>query len=117
MTLCDSDYRFMTIVWDNAPIGSGELAKLCNDILGWKKSTTYTQIKKLCQKGYIKNENAVVYVLIDKEKVLTSQSDEFVEKTFNGSLPMFLTAFLEGKKLSEKEAEKLKGLIDSYKEE
>lgn len=66
LKLCDSDYRFMSIVWDYAPIPSGKLVKLCNEILGWKKSTTYTTIKKMSEKGYIKNENAVVTVLISK---------------------------------------------------
>lgn len=107
----------MTVVWDHAPVGSGELVKLCNEKLGWKKSTTYTQIKKLSLKGYIKNENAVVSVLIKREEALSSQSDNFMQKTFKGSLPMFLTAFLDGKKLTKKEADKLKELIDSYKEE
>ena len=69
LKLCDSDYRFMSIVWDYAPIPSGKLVKLCNGILGWKKSTTYTTIKKMSEKGYIKNENAVVTVLISKERV------------------------------------------------
>ena len=75
LKLCDSDYRFMTVVWDYAPINSGELAALCLKELGWKKSTTYTTIKKLCEKGYIKNENAVVSVKIPREKVQSQESD------------------------------------------
>ena len=110
--LCDSEYRFMTIVWENAPIGSGELVKLCNDILGWKKSTTYTAIKKLSEKGYIKNENATVSVLVEQQLVQRDESNYFVERTFGGSLPGFLTAFLGGKSISKEEADKIKKIID-----
>lgn len=114
LKLCDSDYRFMSVVWDYAPIPSGKLVKLCNEILGWKKSTTYTTIKKMSEKGYIKNENAVVTVLISKERVQRDESDYFVERTFGGSLPNFLTAFLGGKKISAEEAQKIKDIIDRY---
>lgn len=116
LKLCDSDYRFMLIVWEHAPVNSGELVKLCNEILGWKKSTTYTTIKKLCEKGYIRNENAIVSVLIEKERVQTDESEYFVKRTFGGSLPQFLTAFLGGKKISAEEAQKIKDLIDQHSE-
>lgn len=115
LKICDSDYRFMLIVWEHAPINSGELVKLCNQILGWKKSTTYTTIRKMCEKGYIVNENATVSVLIEKDQVQADESEYFVERTFGGSLPQFLTAFLQGKKISEKEAEKIKALIDEHR--
>ena len=105
--LCNSDYRFMTLVWEHGPIGSGELVRLCAEYLGWKKSTTYTEIKRLSQKGVLKNENAVVTPLVTREEVQAKESDEFVE----------LTAFLGGKKLSRQEAEVLKALIDNYQEE
>lgn len=114
--LCDSDYRFMMIVWENAPIGSGELVKKCNEQLGWKKSTTYTTIKKLCDKGYIKNENAIVSVLVERELVQRDESNFFVERTFGGSLPGFLTAFLGGKSISKEEAKEIKKIIDQYSE-
>ncbi len=116
LKLCDSDFRFMTIVWDHAPVKSGELVKLCNEKLGWKKSTTYTTIKKMCEKEYIRNENAVVSVIIGKERVQREESTYFVNRTFGGSLPQFLTAFLGGKKISEEEAKKIRELIDKHRE-
>lgn len=114
--LCNSDYRFMMIVWEHAPVGSGELVRLCQEQLGWKKSTTYTEIKRLCEKGILKNEKAVVEPLVSREEVQAQESDAFVERTFAGSLPGFLAAFLGGKKLSGEEAEELKNLIDNYRE-
>ncbi len=117
LKLCDSDYRFMCVVWEHAPLGSGELVKLCNDILGWKKSTTYTTIKKLSEKGYIKNEHAVVSVLIEKERVQIEESNYFIERNFGGSLPGFLTAFLGGKRISREEAERIKEIIDKYSDQ
>jgi len=114
--LCDSDYKFMTVVWENAPIGSGELVKLCNEKLGWKKSTTYTTIRKLSEKGYIENEDAIVNVLISKEEVQTRESTRFVDRTFEGSLPQFIAAFLNNRTISEQEAEKIKNMINGYTE-
>lgn len=116
LKLCDSDYRFMMIVWEHAPVNSGELVKLCNEILGWKKSTTYTAIKKMSGKGYIKNVDAIVSVLIPKDRVQADETEYFVERTFGGSLPQFLAAFLGGKKISDEEAEKIKAMIDEHKE-
>lgn len=116
LKLCDSDYRFMQIVWEYAPVNSGELVRLCSQKLGWKKSTTYTQIKKMCDKGYIENVQATVRVLIPKERVQADESVYFVERTFDGSLPGFLTAFFGGKIISEKEAEKIKKVIDEHVE-
>lgn len=115
--LCDSDYRFLCVVWEHAPVNSGELVKLCQEKLGWKKSTTYTQIRKLCEKGYLKNEAAVVEALITKEQVQADESAYFVERTFEGSLPGFVAAFLGGKKLSKEEAAQLKQLIDAHRED
>lgn len=114
LRLCDSDYRFMSVIWENAPVNSGELVKLCAKRLGWKKSTTYTAVKKLCEKGFIQNENATVSVLIPREAVQAQETEYFVERTFGGSLPQFVAAFLGGKTLSQKEAEKLKKLIDEH---
>ncbi|MCI7130076.1 MAG: BlaI/MecI/CopY family transcriptional regulator [Lachnospiraceae bacterium] len=115
--LCDSDYRFMCVVWDHAPVNSGELVKLCEQQLGWKKSTTYTVIRKMCEKGYISNVDATVSVLISKEQVQANESEYFVERTFDGSLPGFVAAFLGGKKISAREAAQLKQMIDAHREE
>ncbi len=116
LKLCESDYRFMSIVWDNEPITSKRLVELCGEGLGWKKSTTYTVLKKMTEKRFAKNENALVSSLVKREDVQKSASEHFVEHTFQGSLPHFLAAFFQGKKLSEKEAAELKSLIDEYKE-
>lgn len=112
LRLCDSEYKFMTLIWDSAPIGSGELVRLSLEKLGWKKSTTYTVIKKLCEKGCIKNENSTVSVLIPKEKIQLAEAEYFVDRTFNGSLSHLVAAFFECGKVSDKEAEQLKRLID-----
>lgn len=114
--LCDSEYRFMLIVWECAPVKSGELVKLCDKRLGWKKSTTYTVIKKLEKRGFLKNEDTIVTPLVEKETCQAVESDYFVERTFGGSLPKFIASFLGGKRLSEQEAQELKRLIDSHKE-
>ncbi|AUS96046.1 BlaI/MecI/CopY family transcriptional regulator [Clostridium thermosuccinogenes] len=114
--LAKSEARFADLIWQHEPIGSGELVKLCEREMGWKKSTTYTVLKKLCEKGIFKNENAVVSSMIKKDEFYAKQSRRFVEDIFGGSLPKFLTAFIGEKKLSERQAEELKKLIDEYKE-
>ena len=116
MKLHDAEYRFACIVWENEPIGSGELTKLCEEKMDWKRTTTYTVLKKLCNKGILKNENAVVTSLVKKEEVQCYESHQILEKVFDNSLPAFLTAFMSGKKISKKEAEELKKLIDEYQE-
>jgi predicted transcriptional regulator len=107
----------MCVVWDNAPINSGELMKICREQLGWKKSTTYTVIRKLCEKGYITNQEATVSVCIPREQVQADETAYFVERTFNGSLPGFIAAFLGGKKITKEDADILKKMIDEYKED
>ena len=114
--LCESDYRFMCVIWENEPISSMQLVTLCADRLGWKKSTTFTMLRKLCEKGLAKNEDSVVTSLVAKQTVCECESASFVEQTFGGSLPGFLTAFFGGRRISEREAEELKKLIDEYKE-
>lgn len=114
--LAESEEKFAELIWQNEPIGSGDLVKLCEKEMRWKKSTTYTVLKKLCEKGIFINENAVVSALITKDQYYAKQSIRFVEDTFGGSLPKFLTAFIGGKKLSIYQAEELKKLIDEHKE-
>lgn len=117
LKLYESEYRFASIVWEHEPIGSGDLVRVCEERLGWKKSTTYTVLKKLCDKGILKNENALVTALIKQEQIQRYESEQIINRTFGGSLPSFINAFMGDKKLTEKQAEKLKQLIDSFKEE
>lgn len=116
LKLCESDYRFMTVIWDHEPVPSGKLVELCAEKLGWKKPTTYTTLKKLCDKGFAKNEETIVSSTVPREQVQAYASDHFVEHTFRGSLPGFLAAFLGGKTISDAEAEELKRLIDAHRE-
>ena len=109
--------RFADIVWANAPLTSGQLVKLCEQELSWKKSTTYTVLKKLSERGIVRNEERTVTSLVSREVVLAEESQQVVQRSFQGSLPLFLTAFLGGQKLSASEAEELKKLIDAHKKE
>lgn len=116
LKLCESDYRFMCVIWDNEPMSSGHLVELCQEKLGWKKSTTYTVLKKMCEKGFAQNEGSVVTSLVPQDQVQAYASEHFVEHTFGGSLPGFLASFLGGRTISEQEAAELKRLIDQHKE-
>ena len=116
MTLAPIESKFADIIWENEPINSGKLVKLSEEKLNWKKSTTYTVLKKLCDRGIFINEESTVRSLISREDFYSLQSEIFVEETFEGSLPMFLTAFTKRNKLSAKEIEEIKNLIDNYKE-
>jgi len=107
-----SEYKFMEIVWENAPVNSTRLVQLCKEILGWKKSTTYTVLRKLAERGIVKNEDAVVTFLVDKEAIQLQESRELLHKSFGGSLPMFLASFLKREQLSKEEADELKKIID-----
>lgn len=115
--LSESEYRFMSLLWDSEPIPSMKLVELCREELGWKKSTVFTVIKKLSEKGFLKNESAVVTALVPRDKAQATESGLFLERTFNGSLPGFLAAFLRDKGISGEEAERLKELIDRYRED
>ena len=108
----ESEYRFCLILWEHEPIKSRELVELCREQLGWKNSTTYTVIKRLAQRGVLKNENTVVTSLVSKDQVQDAEIDELVEKKFDGSLPAFVAAFTSSRPLSEAEAEELRRLID-----
>ena len=113
----ESEYRFCLIMWENEPVNSTELVKLCKDQLGWSKATTYTVIRRLAERGVLKNENAIVTSLVSKEEAQASRLNEMVEETFEGSMPAFIAAFSRSKKLSRREVDQLKQLIDSYEEE
>lgn len=106
--------RFADLIWTREPISSPELVKLCEKELDWKKSTTYTVLKKLCDRGIFQNENAVVTSLVSREEFYGYKSRQFVEDSFGGSIPRFLTAFMGGKKLTKEQAEEIKRLIDDY---
>ncbi len=107
----ESEYRFCLILWENEPIKSTELAKLCKERLGWSKTTTYTVIKRLSERGVLKNENTVVSTLVTKEDVQRRELDELMEKRFEGSLPAFIAAFGKRQSLSEKDIEELRRLL------
>ena len=107
----ESEYRFCLILWENEPIKSKDLVKLCEERLGWKSTTTYTVIKRLSERGIVKNENTIVTSLVTKEMVQESEIEELVEKTFEGNLPAFIAAFGRHKKLSDKEMEELRRII------
>jgi BlaI family transcriptional regulator, penicillinase repressor len=104
--------KFAQLMWDNEPISSNELVKLCEKVLSWKKSTTYTMLRRLCDRGIFQNRDGTVTSLMSKQKFAALQSERFVEETFDGSLPQFLAAFTLRKKLSEKEIAELQRLID-----
>ena len=108
--------RFADIIWENEPISSGELVKKCEKELTWKKSTTYTVLKKLCEKGIFQNEKGMVTSLISKEELEAKQSERFVEDNFGGSLPAFIAAFTKRKSLSKKDMDEIKKMLDSFEE-
>ena len=108
----ESEYRFCLILWENEPIASSRLAALCKETLGWSRTTTYTVIKRLSDRGVLKNENAVVTSLVSKQDVQVSEIDELMDKTFEGSLPAFIAAFAKRQNLSDKEIEEISRIIE-----
>ena len=108
----ESEYRFCDILWEHEPINSTELVKLCKDRLGWTKGTTYTVIRRLAERGVLKNENAVVTSLVSREETQVSELDELMEKRFGGSLPAFVTAFTKQQQLSEKQLAEIMHIIE-----
>lgn len=110
--ISESESRFMNILWEMEPVPSPELVKECYDRLGWKKSTTYTVIKKLTEKRIVKSENTIVRALVSKELVIKQESESFLEKTFGGNMPGLFAAFLEGRRLTKEEAEAIKRMIE-----
>ena len=115
--LCESDYRFLSLIWDHEPVNSTELVRLAAEELGWKKSTVYTMVKKLAEKDLVANENATVRSLVPREEIQRQESRSFVDQTFSGSLPGFLVSFYGGKGISPEEAKELQKLIDELKQE
>lgn len=116
LRLAEGEYRFARIVWEHEPLPSGKLVELSQQELGWKKSTTYTVLKKLVERGVLRNENAVVTAVIPQEEILREESRAVVERTFEGSLPSFLAHFMGGRTISDEEADELKAIIDRYRE-
>lgn len=109
--------RFADIIWDNAPLTSRELVTLCEKVLGWKKSTTYTVLKRLCDRGLFCNENGTVRPKITREEFISAQSEKFVDDTFAGSLPAFVAAFTRRKRLSDGEIAEIRRMIDAIGKE
>lgn len=116
INLTEAEEKLAAIIWREAPLTSPELVALAEQEMDWKKSTTYTILKKLCDKGVFKNENANISVVLTQSEQIARQSRSFVEDTFGGSLPHFLTSFIGGKSLSDKQAEELIRLINEHKE-
>ena len=113
----DSEYKFCQILWANEPVKSRELVRLCQEQLGWKSTTTYTVIKRLSQRGVLKNEDTIVTSLVSKEEVQTAQVEELVDKTFDGSLPAFVAAFTRHQNISDQEIDEVQAMIDRYRKE
>lgn len=108
--------RFAELIWEHAPIRTGDLVKLCLEQFDWKRTTTYTMLKRLCQRGLFTNENGTVQAMLTKEEFDGRQSEQFVEETFGGSLPAFIAAFTKNRSLSDQEAEEIQRLISESRE-
>ena len=111
----EMEFRFAEIIWKHAPIPSGELVKLAEAELSWKKSTTYTMLRRLIDRGIFKNEDSIVRTVMTREEFAARRSEQFVREQFGGSLPAFLTAFTSRKKLSERDIEELRRIIEGDK--
>lgn len=112
----ESEYRFCLILWEQEPVKSGKLVELCKERLGWKPTTTYTVIKKLSERGVLKNENTIVSSLVSKDQVQAAELNEMVDKTFEGSLPAFIAAFTKHRSLSDADIDAVQEMIDRYRE-
>ena len=111
----ESEYRFCLILWENEPIKSSDLVNLCKEQLDWKPTTTYTVIKRLSERGVLKNDNTIVTSLVSKDEVQAAEIDEMVKKTFEGSRPAFIAAFTKHQKISDKELDEVQAMIDRYR--
>ena len=117
LKLGTEESKFADIIWENEPISSGQLVKLCGQQLDWKKSTTYTMLKRLCERGLFQNEKGMVSALMTKEEFGAAQSEKIIEESFDGSLPAFIAAFTSRKKLSPDDVNEIQKMIDSYRVE
>jgi len=113
----DAEYKFMDIVWNHSPVKSSKLVELARENLGWKKSTTYTVIRRLCDRGVIENKDSVVHALVEREQVLRAESEEHIDKFYEGSLKLFFTTFLKKEKLTADEISELKKIIEECEAE
>lgn len=111
----ESEYRFCLILWEHEPVKSSELVKLCREQLGWKPTTTYTVLRRLSDRGVLKNENTVVTSLVSKDEVQAAEIDELVEKKFEGSVPAFFAAFTKRRKISQEEIDEVQKMIDHFR--
>ncbi|MBQ6789700.1 MAG: BlaI/MecI/CopY family transcriptional regulator [Clostridia bacterium] len=111
----ESEYRFCLILWENEPVKSSKLVELCKERLGWKPTTTYTVIKRLAERGVLKNEKTVVTSLVSKDEVRAAELNEMVEKTFEGSLPAFVAAFTKHSKISDADVDEIQKMIDRFR--
>ena len=111
----ESEYRFCLILWEHEPVKSSELVALCREQLGWKPTTTYTVIKRLSERGILKNENSIVSALVTKDEVQTAEINELVEKKFEGSLPAFVAAFTRHQNITEEEIDEVQRMIDRFR--
>ena len=111
----ESEYRFCLILWEHEPVKSSELVNICKEQLGWKPTTTYTVIKRLSERGVLKNENTIVSSLVSKDEIQASQINEMVEKTFEGSLPAFISAFTKHQKITDDQLDAVQAMIDRYR--
>ena len=111
----ESEYRFCLIMWEHEPVRSSELVALCREQLGWKPTTTYTVIKRLSERGILKNENSIVSALVTKDEVQSAEINELVEKKFGGSLPAFVAAFTRHQKITEEEIDEVQRMIDRFR--
>ncbi|MCL2322718.1 MAG: BlaI/MecI/CopY family transcriptional regulator [Oscillospiraceae bacterium] len=116
INLTEAEEKLAALIWQNATLTSPELVALAKSEMNWKKSTTYTVLKKLCDKGVFKNENAIVSVVLTHDEQISRQSRSYIEATFGGSLPKFIASFFNGRKLTPKQAAELRQLIDEYEE-
>ena len=113
----ESEYRFCLILWEHSPVKSKELVRLCQEQLGWKSTTTYTVIKRLSQRGILKNENTIVTALVSKEAVQAAEVEDLMEKTFQGSIPAFIAAFAKNRKVTSQELDEVQAMIDRFRKE